>query len=202
MIDRNQHDLREQVELLKGYADQGRSLPLITGSIFVVWGLVVAAGGMLSRAALLGGDAESVPRIWIGATVLGWLASVATRRILRLNSREGHVSHGNHVARVVWLTVGIVISGYANLAILTNNGLARTIPTVSMLIAGLAFNATAAASASRALYIPGVGYIGLALSAVALQWRGAETQLAVAAGALFFLVVPGLYLLIKARPFA
>lgn len=198
MIDGNHDDLREQVELLKGFADQGRSIPLVSGAVFIVWGMVVAAGGLLGRAALLGGDSALVARIWVGATVAGWLGAIAIRRVLNLNSREGGVSYGNQVTRVVWLTAGVVISAYANIAIFTGNGPA-TIPVVSMLIAGLAFNATAAASTSRLLYIPGLGYLATGLATVAFRWGGADTQLAVAAGGLLFLVLPGLYLVLHAR---
>lgn len=198
MTNGNQDDLREQVELLKGYADQGRSVPLVSGAKFIVWGLVVATSGLLSRSALVGGDSASVSWIWVGATVTGWLASIAVRRFLHLDSREGGVTHGNQVARVVWLTAGVVISVYANIAIFTKNGMA-TIPVVSMLISGLAFNATAAASTLRVLYIAGVGYLTMGLSAVAFRWNGADTLLAVAVGGLLFLVLPGLYLVLHAR---
>ncbi len=198
MVDKNKDDLLEQVELLTAYADQGRSLPLTSGAVFIVWGLVVAAAGLLGRASLLRGDAPSVAWIWVGATVVGWLAATVVRRMLKLDSREGGVSYGNQVTKVVWLTAGIVISAYANIAIFTRSHLAD-IPVICMLISGLAFNATAAASTSRVLYIAGIGYIGTALSAVAFRWSGADTQLAVAAGGLLFLALPGLYLVLHAR---
>lgn len=198
MSNGNHDDLREQVALLKGYADQGRSVPLVSGAVFIVWGLVVAVAGMFSRDALLRGDPESVSWAWVGATVVGYGVATVVRRVLRLRSREGEVSYGNQVTRVVWLTAGIVINLYANIAFFTGTGQA-TIPTVAMLISGLAFNATAAASTSRVLYIAGIGYICMALSALAFRWGGADTQLAVALGGLFFLALPGLYLVIHAR---
>lgn len=198
MVDKDKNDLLEQVELLKAYADQGRSLPLTSGAVFIVWGLVVAAAGLLSRDALLRGDSAGVAWVWIGATIIGWLAATLVRRVLRLRSREGGVSYGNQVTQVVWLTAGVIISVYANIAIFTATGLA-SIPIVAMLISGLAFNATAAASDLRVIYVAGVGYIGTALSALAFQWSGADTQLAVALGGLLFLALPGLYLVLHAR---
>lgn len=198
MIEGNKDDLLEQVELLKAYADQGRSVPLTSGAIFIVWGLVVAATGMFSRNALLSGDPSSVAWIWMGATVVGWLASIVVRRMLQLDSREGGVAYGNQVTKVVWFTAGLIITVYANITIVTGTALA-TIPIMAMLISGLAFNATAAASTSRVLYVAGIGYICTALSAVAFRWGGADTQLAVAVGGLLFLLVPGLYLIFVAR---
>jgi len=199
MIEQNKDDLLEKVELLKAYADQGRSVPLTSGAIFIVWGLVVAATGILSRNALLGGTPSSIAWIWMGATMVGWLASIGVRRVLQLDAREGGVAYGNQVTKVVWFTAGVIITVYANITIFTGMALA-TIPIMTMLISGLAFNATAAASNSRVLYIAGVGYIGTALSAVAFRWSGADTQLAIAVSGLLFLLLPGLYLVLLARP--
>jgi hypothetical protein len=197
MTSDRQDDLREQVELLRGFADQGRSVPLVSGSVFVAWGLVLAAAGVAGRYALLRGDPHLVVWIWVGAMVLGWAASLAVNR-MHVSAREGRASYGNVVTRVIWRTAGVVISAYAVLAILTDKRQAD-IPSVALLISGVAFFATAAAANSRILYLAGAGWIGTGLLAMALDWRGADVQLAVAVAGLLFLVSPGLYLLLRGR---
>jgi hypothetical protein len=197
MTSDNQDELREQVELLRGYADQGRSLPLVSGAVFIAWGLVLALAGGAGRIALLRGNAGLVVWIWVGALVAGWAASLALNR-MHVRTREGRASHGNAVTRVIWRTAGVVISAYALLAILTEERQAD-IPGVALLISGVAFFATAAAANSRILYFAGAGWIGTGLLAMALNLGGADVQLAVAAASLLFLVFPGLYLVLRAR---
>lgn len=199
MNDDDQNDLREQVELLRGFADQGQSLPLVSGALFIIWGLVIALAGGLAWSALVRSGGGSVAFIWIGALVVGWLASLTATRILRLRSRDGGVSYGNQVTRVVWRTAGVVISAYALLAIYTGNTEAN-IPSVALLISGLAFVATAAAASSRVLYVAGAGWIGTGLLAMALRLGRADIQLALGVAGLLFLALPGLYLVLRARP--
>ncbi|HYI39561.1 MAG TPA: hypothetical protein VE053_04495 [Allosphingosinicella sp.] len=194
----NQDELRKQVEVLRGYADQGRSLPIVSGPVFIVWGLVLAGAGWLARTALLRGDSASVPWIWVGAIALGWTASMAIKRMLRLRAREGGASYGNHLTRVIWRAAGLVISAYVLLAILVKSRQAD-IPSVALLISGVAFFATAAAANSRILYVAGAGLIGTGLLAIGLHWGAADVQLAVAAAGLLFLALPGFYLVLNAR---
>lgn len=198
MTSDNQDELREQVELLRGFADQGRSLPLVSGALFIAWGLVLVAAGLIGRIALTRGEAGSVVWIWVGAIAVGWAASLAVKRIWHVRAREGDASYGNHVTRVIWRAAGIVISLYALLAILTENSHAD-IPSVALLISGVAFFATAAAADSRILYFAGAGWVGTGLLTTALNWGAADVQLAMAAAGLLFLVFPGLYLVLRAR---
>jgi hypothetical protein len=198
MTSDNQNELREQVELLRGFADQGRSLPLVSGALFIAWGLVLVAAGVIGRIALTRGETGSVVWIWVGAIAVGWAASLAVKRIWHVRAREGDASYGNHVTRVIWRAAGIVISLYALVAILTKDSHAD-IPSVALLISGVAFFATAAAADSRILYFAGAGWVGTGLLATALNWGGADVQLAMAAAGLLFLVVPGLVLVFRAR---
>lgn len=198
MTSDNQDGLREQVELLRGFADQGRSLPLVSGAAFIAWGLVLACAGFVGRILLLGGEAGSVVWVWVGAIAVGWVASLAVKRMLHVRSREGQASHGNHVTRVIWRAAGVVISLYALLAILTENRHVD-IPSVALLISGVAFFATGAAVESRILYFAGAGVAGTGLLAMALKLGAADVQLAVAIAGLLFLVLPGLYLVLRAR---
>lgn len=194
----NQDDLREQVELLRGYAEQGRSLPIVSGPVFIVWGLVLAGAGWLARTALLRGDSASVLWVWVGAIAIGWTASLAIKRILRVRAREGSTSYGNQLTRVIWRTAGLVISAYVLVALLAQNRQAD-IPSVALLISGVAFFATAAAANSRILYLAGAGWVGTGLLAIGLHWGAADVQLAVAVAGLLFLALPGLYLVHNAR---
>jgi hypothetical protein len=198
MTSDNQQELREQVELLKGYADQGRSLPLVSGAAFIAWGLVLGCAGLVGRILFLRGEAGSVVWIWVAAIAAGWGASLGVKRILNVRSREGQASHGNHVTRVIWRAAGAVISLYAVLAILTENRHVD-IPSVALLISGVAFFATAAEVESRMLYFAGAGWIGTGLLTMALKLGAADVQLAVAVAGLLFLALPGLYLVLRAR---
>jgi hypothetical protein len=194
----NQDELRKQVELIRAFADQGRSLPIVSGPVFIVWGLVLAAAGWLGRSVLLQGEASSVVWIWVGAIAIGWAASMAIKRILQVRAREGDASYGNRMTRIIWRTAGIVISAYVVVAVLAQNRQAD-IPSVALLISGVAFFATAASANSRMLYLAGAGWIGTGLLAIGLHWSAADVQLAVAVAGLAFLACPGLYLVLNAR---
>jgi len=101
----------EDLAYIKDVAEKGRSVPLVGGANFVIWGGVIGTAGLLQY---LRGVGVSLPFssmvMWIGALVLGWILSFFWSS--RIRHEEGARSFSNQAAGVAWGSCGVFMTVY------------------------------------------------------------------------------------------
>jgi hypothetical protein len=191
-------DLQQEIDDLRHFADQGRSVPLVSGVYFLSWGVVIGLGALAAREAILSGHGMAAGWIWVSAVIVGWLVAATLARLLKLKSREGGVAFSNQVTKASWIAAGLTVSGYLVMAHVSGSPPAG-VSTVALLVSGMAVVAAAAASETRLMYGSGAGLIATGLATVGGGWGPAATAGAVAVAMFAFLALPGLVLTLQHR---
>ena len=198
MVTQGTDELKAQIAHLERMAESGQSIPLQSGAIFILWGLLVALAGFLAHLAIILNADSAVIIIWVTVMVAGWPLKLLVERRLGLKARDGSASYGNEVTRTVWAVAGLTIIGYLFLASLSEVP-GENIPVVALLMSGLALVASAAATQMRLLYISGIGIILTGLANEYWQFGPNMINLVVSIAAVMFIVVPGIFLIMRSR---
>ncbi len=205
MASSNPSDLAGEVAYVKAMAEEGRNAPLVGGVFYVIWGGVIATTSLLGYAAASGALPFSLfgsASVWIGAFLVGWVASFALGR--RAGAKPGSLTIGNKTAAAAWKAVGLFMSIFWISALLLQSHLktvgieARVLFGLMFPIAfgiyGIAFFATAAAA--RLDWMRGFAIASWVFSIAAFYFIGDTKQYLVgAAGSLFCAALPGLLLM-------
>jgi hypothetical protein len=198
------HGLREDVAFMRALAEDGRSAPLLGGSISVAAGLCFGGGSLLTYAVLkrwIDLPLPAISWIWMAVSVPFVVVLVLTSRRM---SREGRAnSAANRASGAAWTAAGLAIFALFGAFIL---GSARTgewiimalLPPVILALYGAAWGVAGAVSGKG--WIRAVAGAALVL-AVACGWlAGAAEQYLVYALALFLCAaLPGAVLMRQAR---
>ena len=106
-------DLVDDLAYVKALAEEGRDTPLVSGLIYVIWGLVIGGTTLLVYGQEIGitalGFADG-PWPWAFAMALGWALSMYFGR--RTNTKPGASTLGNRTAASVWMSVGIFTTSF------------------------------------------------------------------------------------------
>lgn len=165
--------LRDDIAYMRALAEEGRTAPLISGVYYVIWGEVgVVAGGWqyLTQSGLIAAPGWSIAAAWFG---LGALAVAVTNLLHpRVAKKPGALSLGNRIEQAVWAGGGAAIGVFAASAVGTallgeaaplnallrqNYAVFTLIPSVVMLVYGVALLTSAQISQNKMLGRAGLG---------------------------------------------
>ncbi|MCI5045198.1 MAG: hypothetical protein MRY72_10920 [Aquisalinus sp.] len=101
----------DDLAYVRAIAEEGRNVPLVGGSSFVVWGSIIGTTALIQFFMSLGVlPAINMLVLWSAAFVLGWtIGSFVSRRS---KNAPGASSIGNRIVGATWGACGIFISLY------------------------------------------------------------------------------------------
>ncbi|WP_306253099.1 hypothetical protein [Parvularcula sp. IMCC14364] len=101
----------DDLAYVRAIAEEGRNVPLVSGSSFIVWGGIIGTTALIQFFMSLGVlPSVNMIALWSTAFVLGW--TVGTVVSNRSNQAPGASSVGNRIVGAVWSACGIFISLY------------------------------------------------------------------------------------------
>lgn len=198
-------DLVDDLAYVKALAEEGRDTPLVSGLIYVIWGIVIGGTTLMVYGQEVGISVLSFadgPWPWAFAMVLGWGLSMYFGR--RTHTKPGASTLGNRTAASVWLSVGIFTTGFwTTLMLVHDNFTSLGIPPgflfslmfpMAFGLFGVAFFATA--TAARVGWMRWIAAISWVCAMASLALMGSVNQLLLGGvGTLLCSTLPGLILM-------
>lgn len=198
-------DISDDLAYVKALAKEGRDTPLVGGIMYVIWGGLIGAAGLIVYAHAmhwinLGPAAGFAP--WLTALVIGWVLSIVLGR--RTSRKPGAATLGNKTATAVWFSVGVFITGFwFVLMVVHDNFQAVGIPPYFLFglmfpmffgLYGVALYATA--TAARATWLRWFAALSWIMSAVSMILMASPHQMLVGViGCFIGVAAPGLILM-------
>jgi len=198
-------DIKDDLAYVRAMAEEGRTAPLVSGVLYVLWGSLVGAGA-LAEYVVWAGVVSLGPNIswliWAGVFIAGWGFS----RIVgaRIGQKPGAQTIGNRTAASAWFAVGLFATGFwLTMTFAHDNYTSSGVPAyflfglmfpVAFGLYGIAFFASA--TAAQALWLRWFAFAAWSFSFVAMFLIGNPLQMVVAAlGSFVCAVAPGLILM-------
>jgi len=198
-------DIRDDLAYVKALAEEGRDTPLVSGLIYVIWGVVIGSAALLAYGQEIGIEALAFadgPWLWIVAIAVGWGLSMFFGR--RSHAKPGASTLGNRTAAAVWFSVGVFVTGlWLTLMVVHDNFTSFGVPPyflfnlmfpIAFGLFGVAFFATA--TAARVGWLRWISIVAWICAMLSLALMGNELHLLVGGiGTLLCSAVPGLILM-------
>ena len=101
---------QEDLAFVRAMAEEGRNVPLVGGSSFMLWGGLIGSAAMLSWFNDIGIYNMPFSNLWLwtGAIIIGWVASIALARAT--GPTPGASTFGNKTAGAAWFGCGVFIT--------------------------------------------------------------------------------------------
>lgn len=195
--------LRDDVAFMRALAEEGRSAPMIGGSMMASAGLIFGIASLVFYAELTGAlDLPGTGLIWLVAMVL--YAVIGISIILRIRRQPGYNAAANQATGAAWSSVGYTIFAvwvaFALATVRTGEEVIMYMfSPVIIALYGLAWSV--AAAIARKPWMHAIAITAF-VAAAATAWYAGEPEmfLVYTAALVLTALAPGLYLMRLARP--